>query len=36
MVESGTHTQLLRHDGLYAEMWARQAHEMEQLNQAAE
>jgi ATP-binding cassette subfamily B protein len=36
MVESGTHTQLLRHDGLYAEMWSRQAHEMEQLNQAAE
>ncbi|QQN75324.1 ABC transporter ATP-binding protein/permease [Croceicoccus sp. YJ47] len=25
LAESGSHAQLLRHDGLYAEMWARQA-----------
>lgn len=36
LVESGTHAQLLRRDGLYAEMWARQAAEADALNEAAE
>ncbi|MCB2088637.1 MAG: metal ABC transporter permease, partial [Sphingomonadaceae bacterium] len=27
LAESGSHGELLRHDGLYAEMWARQANE---------
>jgi len=36
LVEQGSHAQLLRHDGLYAEMWARQANEAEALEQAAE
>ncbi|RKF20796.1 ABC transporter ATP-binding protein/permease [Altericroceibacterium spongiae] len=27
LAESGSHQQLLRHDGLYAEMWSRQANE---------
>jgi ATP-binding cassette subfamily B protein len=27
IVERGTHASLLAHDGLYAEMWARQADE---------
>jgi ATP-binding cassette subfamily B protein len=36
LAESGTHGQLLRHDGLYAEMWARQAAEAEELDEAAE
>ncbi len=27
LVEQGNHAELLRHDGLYAEMWARQANE---------
>jgi hypothetical protein len=27
---------LLRHDGLYADMWARQAHEREEFEEAAE
>ncbi len=36
LAESGTHAQLLRRDGLYAEMWARQANETEDLTQAAE
>jgi ATP-binding cassette, subfamily B, heavy metal transporter len=36
LAESGTHTDLLRHDGLYAEMWARQASETEELGEAAE
>ena len=33
LLESGSHNELLRHDGLYAEMWARQA---EELSAAAE
>jgi ATP-binding cassette subfamily B protein len=36
LAEHGNHTQLLRFDGLYAEMWARQAHEREVLEEAAE
>ncbi|MGX7894490.1 ABCB family ABC transporter ATP-binding protein/permease [Tsuneonella sp. HG222] len=36
LAEHGTHSQLLRRDGLYAEMWARQAHEQEALGEAAE
>jgi ATP-binding cassette subfamily B protein len=36
LAEHGTHTELLRHDGLYAEMWARQAHERDLLEEAAE
>lgn len=36
LAERGTHQQLLRLDGLYAEMWARQAHEREELEEAAE
>ncbi|WP_395330578.1 ABC transporter ATP-binding protein/permease [Novosphingobium sp. BL-8H] len=36
LAESGTHAQLLRLDGLYAEMWARQAAEAEAMNEAAE
>ncbi|MGZ3325583.1 MAG: ABCB family ABC transporter ATP-binding protein/permease [Xanthobacteraceae bacterium] len=36
LAERGTHTELLRFDGLYAEMWARQAHEKEVLEEAAE
>jgi ATP-binding cassette subfamily B protein len=34
--ESGTHNELLRLDGLYAEMWARQAAEIEEISEAAE
>ncbi|AKH43988.1 ATP-binding cassette subfamily B protein [Altererythrobacter atlanticus] len=30
LAESGTHAQLLSRDGLYAEMWQRQAHEREE------
>jgi ABC-type transport system involved in Fe-S cluster assembly fused permease/ATPase subunit len=30
MVEQGNHADLLRHDGLYAEMWARQANDVEE------
>jgi len=36
LVESGAHRELLAHDGLYAEMWQRQAHERELLEEAAE
>ncbi|MXO58496.1 ATP-binding cassette domain-containing protein [Altererythrobacter salegens] len=36
LAEQGSHTELLRKDGLYAEMWARQAHEQEALEEAAE
>lgn len=36
LAESGTHAELLRHDGLYADMWARQANEAEALGLAAE
>ncbi|KHK90517.1 ABCB family ABC transporter ATP-binding protein/permease [Novosphingobium malaysiense] len=36
LVESGRHGELLRHDGLYADMWARQAAEAEELGEAAE
>ncbi|NKJ43461.1 MULTISPECIES: ABC transporter ATP-binding protein/permease [unclassified Novosphingobium] len=36
LVEQGGHTDLLRRAGLYAEMWARQAAEGEELGQAAE
>jgi ATP-binding cassette, subfamily B, heavy metal transporter len=36
LAEQGTHAQLLRKDGLYAEMWARQAEAIEELGEAAE
>jgi ATP-binding cassette, subfamily B, heavy metal transporter len=36
LVESGTHTSLLKHSGLYAEMWARQANERRDAPEAAE
>ena len=36
LAESGTHGELLRTDGLYAEMWNRQLAERDALNQAAE
>jgi ATP-binding cassette subfamily B protein len=36
LVESGSHAQLLRHEGLYAEMWMRQAAEAEAMSEAAE
>ncbi len=36
LAESGTHGDLLRRDGLYAEMWARQANEQAELSEAAE
>jgi ATP-binding cassette, subfamily B, heavy metal transporter len=36
LAESGSHLDLLRHDGLYAEMWARQAAEQEEFEEAAE
>ena len=36
LVEQGSHGDLLRFDGLYAEMWARQANEAEALGEAAE
>ena len=35
LVESGSHADLLRHDGLYAEMWARQLAEKEELVEEA-
>ncbi len=34
--EQGNHGELLRHDGLYAEMWTRQLSEEDSLDQAAE
>ncbi|HMP57036.1 MAG TPA: metal ABC transporter permease, partial [Novosphingobium sp.] len=36
LAEQGTHADLLRRDGLYAEMWNRQASEAESLGEAAE
>jgi len=36
LAESGSHNELLRADGLYAEMWNRQANEIEELGEAAE
>jgi ATP-binding cassette, subfamily B, heavy metal transporter len=36
LAEHGKHTELLRRDGLYAEMWTRQAHEQARLEEAAE
>ena len=36
LAEKGTHAELLRHDGLYAEMWMRQATEVEEVSEAAE
>ena len=36
LAESGTHTDLLRRDGLYADMWSRQAAESSDLEEAAE
>ncbi len=36
LAESGTHNDLLRHDGLYAGMWARQAQEVDEASEAAE
>jgi ATP-binding cassette subfamily B protein len=36
IVEQGSHVDLLRLDGLYAEMWARQAAETADLDEAAE
>ncbi len=36
LAEQGTHATLLRKDGLYAEMWARQAEAVEELGEAAE
>ncbi len=36
LAEAGSHAELLRHDGLYAEMWMRQAAESEELDEAAE
>ena len=36
LAEQGSHADLLRRDGLYAEMWARQAQEVEEVSEAAE
>jgi ABC-type transport system involved in Fe-S cluster assembly fused permease/ATPase subunit len=36
LAEAGTHAELLRRDGLYADMWARQQAESELLGEAAE
>jgi ATP-binding cassette subfamily B protein len=36
LAESGGHMELLRRDGLYAEMWNRQAAEREEISEAAE
>ncbi|MGV3513225.1 MAG: heavy metal ABC transporter ATP-binding protein/permease Atm1 [Novosphingobium sp.] len=36
LAEQGSHLELLRRDGLYAEMWARQAQESAEVSEAAE
>jgi len=36
LAEQGSHAELLRRDGLYAQMWQRQAAEAEELNEPAE
>ena len=36
LAETGSHLELLRRDGLYAEMWQRQAAESDELEEAAE
>nr|ALG05327.2 ATP-binding protein [uncultured bacterium 5H7] len=36
LAESGSHLDLLKRDGLYAEMWARQAAEIDDMTEAAE
>jgi ATP-binding cassette subfamily B protein len=36
LAESGSHLELLKRDGLYAEMWARQASESDEVEEAAE
>jgi ATP-binding cassette, subfamily B, heavy metal transporter len=36
LAEQGTHAELLQRDGLYAEMWNRQASEREELSEAAQ
>ncbi len=36
LAESGSHLELLRRDGLYAEMWMRQASESDEVEEAAE
>ena len=36
LAEQGSHNDLLRRDGLYAEMWARQAQESDEVSEAAE
>ncbi len=36
LAEAGSHAELLRLDGLYAEMWTRQASEIEEISEAAE
>ena len=36
LAEQGSHADLLRREGLYAEMWARQAEAMEEVSEAAE
>ena len=36
LAESGSHGDLLRRDGLYAQMWMRQAAEAEEISEAAE
>ncbi|MDP9056166.1 MAG: ABC transporter ATP-binding protein/permease [Pseudomonadota bacterium] len=36
LAEAGSHGELLRRDGLYADMWNRQASEVEELTEAAE